>query len=239
MQRYFAKSKINNNLILNNNDIHHIKNVMRLKPGSKIEVVYNKKLYICKIDLISNSSVDISVIDVLDNDNETSINITVAFPIIKEDKIDLILQKCTELGVSKFIPLELSRCVVKYSKEKINKKINRWITICKEAAEQSKRNIIPEVSQIMSIKDLINLEYDLKIVCSVNQNISNIKKVLQNNKKCDKIIFVVGPEGGLSENEETYLVNNGFIRASLGKSILRCETAPITVCSMIKYEYME
>ena len=91
----------------------------------------------------------------------------------------------------------------------------------------------------MSIKDLINLEYDLKIVCSVNQNISNIKKVLQNNKKCDKIIFVVGPEGGLSENEETYLVNNGFIRASLGKSILRCETAPITVCSMIKYEYME
>lgn len=239
MQRYFACKKENNKLILNKKDLHHIKNVMRMNKNDKIEVIYDKQLYICNIDSIYDNNIDISIIEEKTDNNELPINLTIAFPLTKEDKIDLILQKCTELGATEFIPLELERCVVKINPSKIDKKIDRWQTICKEASEQAKRNMIPTVNNNMNLQKLVSLNYDLKIVCSVNQNVTNIKKVLQNNKKCDKIIVVVGPEGGISENEEIYLVNNNFIRASLGKSILRCETAPITLCSMVKYEYME
>ena len=91
----------------------------------------------------------------------------------------------------------------------------------------------------MKLKDLINLDYDLKLVCSVNQDVLNIKKVLQNNKKCDKIIFVIGPEGGISKEEEKFLTENNFIPISLGNRVLRTETAPICIGSIINYEYME
>ena len=239
MQRYFALSKNNNKLILNKLDIHHIKNVMRMKINDNIEVVYNSKLYICNIDKISNDDVEISIVEELNDFNELSIDVTIAFSLVKEEKVNLILQKCTELGINSFIPLELSRCVVKIDKNKEVKKIDRWQNICKEASEQSKRNIIPKVYNIMKLKDLINLDYDLKLVCSVNQDVLNIKKVLQNNKKCDKIIFVIGPEGGISKEEETFLIENNFIPISLGNRVLRTETAPICIGSIINYEYME
>lgn len=239
MQRYFAMKKYDNKLILNSNDIHHIKNVMRMKVNDNIEVIHDKTIYICSINSISNDSIDISILEKLEENNELPINITIAFSLTKEDKIDLILQKCTELGVTEFIPLELSRCVVKIKKDKMNKKIERWQNICKEASEQSKRNVIPKVNNIMNIKDIIDLDYDLKIVCSVNQGVTNIKKVLQNSIKYDRIIIVIGPEGGISDLEENYLIENNFIPTSLGRRVLRCETAPITICSMINYEYME
>lgn len=239
MQRYFSNQKIDDKLILNEKDIHHIKNVMRMNIDDKIEIIYDNKLYICKINSISNNDLDLSIIEEKKDNNELPIYLTVAFPLTKEEKIDLILQKCTELGVSEFIPLNLSRCVTKIKNDKIDKKINRWQIICKEASEQSKRNKIPKINKIMEIEEIIKLDYDLKIVCSVNQSVTNIKKVLQNSKKCDRIIIVIGPEGGISETEEQYLVNNEFLQVSLGKTVLRCETAPITVCSMINYEYME
>lgn len=239
MQRYFALSKDGDNLILNDSDIHHIKNVMRMKADDKIEVVYDSILYICNINNITNDNIKISIIEQTKDNNELPIHIAIAFPITKEEKIDLILQKCTELGINEFIPLELNRCVAKINDSKKVKKMERWQNICKEASEQSKRNIIPKVNKIMKINDIINLDYDLKLVCSVNQNVPNIKKVLQNNKKCDRIIFVIGPEGGITNEEEYYLNSNKFMAISLGQRVLRCETAPICVGSMINYEYME
>ena len=236
MQRYFVD---NNEFRLNHNDIHHIKTVMRMNVGDLIEVVYNEKLYICRIDELSKDDIKINVIEEKQDNNELSKHIAIAFSITKEDKIDLILQKCTELGISEFIPVEMSRCNIKIDKNKIDKKIDRWNTICKEASEQSKRNIIPKVNQIHKLKDLISLDYDLKIVCSVNQDVRNIKNVLHNNPKCDKIIFVIGPEGGISSEEEKFLEDNNFIRTSLGKRVLRTETAPIMVASILNYEYME
>ena len=239
MQRYFAINKKDNKLILDINDIHHIKNVMRMKINDKIEVVYDSILYICNIDCIDKDIIDTTILEKKIDNNELPVSITIAFSLTKEDKIDLILQKCTELGIDEFIPLELSRCVVKIKNDKIDKKLERWKSICKEASEQSKRNKIPKINKIMKLDDIAKLDYDLKIVCSVNQDSSNIKKVLQNNKKCDTIIIVIGPEGGISVSEEEFLISNQFIPTSLGKSILRCETAPITIGSMIKYEYME
>ena len=236
MQRYFVDNK---NFELNKNDIHHIRTVMRMNIGDLIEVVYDEKLHICEITGITKDNVLVKIIEEKEDNNELSKHITIAFSITKEDKIDLILQKCTELGIKEFIPVEMSRCNVKIDSSKIEKKLDRWNLICKEASEQSKRNIIPKVNKIHKLKDLINLDYDLKIVCSVNQSVINIKKVLQNSKDCDRIIFVIGPEGGISSEEEKFLDDNNFIRTSLGKRVLRTETAPIMVASILNYEYME
>ena len=236
MQRYFVDNK---NLNLNQKDIHHIKNVMRMKIGDLIEIINEEKLYICKIIEITKEDIKLKIIEEKNDNNELKKHITIAFSITKEEKIDLILQKCTELGVKEFIPLELSRCNVKIDKNKELKKIERWQTICKEASEQSKRNLIPIVNKIHKLKDIINLDYDLKIVCSVNQDAININNMLHNNPNCDKIIFVIGPEGGISLEEERLLIENGFIPTSLGKRILRTETTPIVISSILNYEYME
>lgn len=236
MQRYFVDNK---DFKLSQNDIHHIKTVMRMNVGDLIEVVYKERLYICKIDELSKDNIELSIFEEKNDNNELSKYVTIAFSITKEDKIDLILQKCTELGIKEFIPIEMSRCNVKIDKQKEEKKIDRWRAICKEAAEQSKRNIIPKVNNIHKLKDLIKLDYDLKIVCSVNQGVINIKNVLHNNLNCDKIIFVIGPEGGISLEEERFLIDNNFIPTSLGKSVLRTETAPIVIGGMLNYEYME
>lgn len=239
MQRYFVSEKKNNSFLFSQNDIHHIKNVMRMNIGDKIEVVYDSKLYICEIISIDKDNIEVNIIEKKSDVNELNKHITIAFSITKEDKIDLILQKCTELGISEFIPLEMSRCNIKIDNSKVDKKLNRWQKICKEASEQSKRNIIPKVNNIHKVKDLIALDYDLKLVCSVNQSVINIKKVLQNHTYCDRIIFVIGPEGGISEEEENYLINNDYIPTSLGKRVLRTETAPIVIGSILNYEYME
>ena len=239
MQRYFVEEKQNNNFIFSDNDIHHIKNVMRMNVGSNIEVIYDSKLYICEIVNLNSNNIEVKIIEAKDSVNELDKHITIAFSVTKEEKIDLILQKCTELGINEFIPVEMNRCNVKISKDKEEKKISRWQKICKEASEQSKRNIVPKVNNIHKLKDLMNLDYDLKIVCSVNQSVINIKKVLQNSKDCDRIIFVIGPEGGISEEEENYLIENKFIATSLGNRVLRTETAPIVIGSILNYEYME
>jgi len=236
MQRYFVDNK---EFKLNSGDIHHIRTVMRMNVGDLIEVVYEGKLHICKITELNKDNIKINIIEEKEDNNELSKHITIAFSITKEDKIDLILQKCTELGIKEFIPVEMSRCNIKIDKSKVDKKIDRWNSICKEASEQSKRNIIPKVNKIHKLKDLINLDYDLKIVCSVNQDVINIKNVLHNSAKCDKIIFVIGPEGGISSEEEKFLAENNFIPTSLGKRVLRTETVPIVIGSMINYEYME
>ena len=120
---------------------------------------------------------------------------------------------------------------------KENKKIERWNKICKEASEQSKRLDIPFITNVKKIEQL---EYDgLKIVCSTREKDNTIKKVLKNNLKCDTIIMLIGPEGGLTELEEDKLVNMGFKLVTLGNNILRVETVPIYLLSILNYELME
>ena len=149
-----------------------------------------------------------------------------------------LLQKSTELGINKLIPLNTKRTIIKIDKKSEPSKNIRWKKICKEASEQSFRTDLPVLEEILSLKDLAFKEYDLKLLCSLNKNTKNIKKVLQKNNKCVKILIVVGPEGGFDPKEEEYLVNNGFISVSLGNTVLRAETAPVVAISMINYEFM-
>lgn len=232
MQRYFA---VDSKLNISDKDKHHIINVMRMKIGDKIEIVFNNDIFLCEIDNISKNYITYNVLERLEFNNELDKQITIAIPLLMEKKMDFIFQKCTELGVHDFVLYNAKRSKVKID-GKENKKLDRWNLITKEAAEQSCRNISPKVKGIFELKELIEMEYDEKYVCSVKENEKTIKKVLQNSTNCDKIIIVVGPEGGLDFAEEEFLNENGFESISLGKTVLRVETAPIFIMSAIKYE---
>ena len=206
-----------------------------MKDNDKIEVIYNNDLYICNVILNELPWVDIiSKEEGKIEDKE----IILAIPLLKEQKMDLVLQKATELGVTKIIPVTMERSIVKLDDLKEVKKIDRWSKICKEASEQSKRNSIPVISNIMTLKELVK-EEGIKIVCSTIEKENNLKKFLTEHKNYDKIIIVVGPEGGISSKEEEYLVSEGFTRVSLGKRIMRVETVPIFILSALNYEFME
>jgi len=235
MQRYFGINKINDEIILKESDIHHIKNVMRMKVFAKIEVVYENTTYLCEITNLKNFQ--LKIIKTNKSEDQYS-NLTMVISLLKEQKQDLVLQKLTELGVEKIIPLKLERCVVKLDLEKEIKKLKRWEEICKEASEQSKRTNIPKIEKIHTINDLEKIDADYKFVLSTKENEKNLNMSLQKVKSCDKIIILVGPEGGITNEEENYLNQIGFESVSLGNNILRAETASIYIASIIKYLYM-
>ncbi len=233
MQRYFAKAKNGEEFTLYDQDYHHIKNVMRSKVNDNIEVVYENIVYICRIDNLE--PIKLSVINTINENNELNIDLAVAVALVNEQKFDLIIQKLTELGVSTIIPIETTRSIIKLDNKKMAKKITRWQMICKEASEQSKRNKIPKVMDIIPLTSLKNTTYDLKLLCSLNE----LSKPIDNyiNNQISSIIFTIGPEGGFTENEEKYLISHNFKSISLGKRVMRVETAAIYVASVINYIY--
>lgn len=235
VQRYFAKSREGNFFILDDGDIHHITNVMRMSDGDFVEVVYNSILYKCKVSL--DKSLSIVYDSILDDKCCNDMEVILIVPVLKEQKMDLILQKSTELGVSRIIPITTERTIVKID-NKEDKKIVRWTRIVKEASEQCKRLSIPIIDNIKRIEDL-NFSQGVKIVCSTRENEKNIKNVMQCNKNCDKMYIVVGPEGGLSISEEEKLNELGFVSVSLGSRIMRVETVPIYILSVLNYEFLE
>jgi len=230
MQRYFSNELINNKFKLLDSDIYHIKTVMRMNVNDLIEVVYENNVYLAKI--ISNY--EIEKVNKIETKSKISKEIVLIVPLLKETKMDLILQKSTELGVSKIIPIITERTLIKLSQEKKEKRISRWIRICKEASEQSKRTDIPIISEFLNINDLY---FDgLKILCSTRNKNNILKNVLKKTDSYDRIIILIGPEGGLSEKEEEMLIKKGFIPTALGELILRVETVPMYILSIINYE---
>ena len=236
MQRYFATDKINNKIILSNDDYHHIKKVMRMNNDDKIEVVYDNNLYIANISDIEN--MDIEVIESVEQIDDKYPKICLIIPALKEQKLDLILQKSTELGVSEIVIAPFSRSMVKYDGRKEKVKLDRWQKICKEASEQSKRVDIPLV-RIENNFDFTESMNGLKLICSTVEKDNYIKKILKKNNGYDKLIVAIGPEGGISPEEEDKLEKKGFIKTSLGSQIMRVETVPIFLTSIIRYEYTE
>lgn len=234
MQRYMVN---NSNLELDISDKKHIINVMRMKINEKFQIVYDKKVYTCLIEEIDKKDLKYKVINVEECNDEKQIRIIIASSIIKEQKMDFLLQKGTELGVDEIIPIVSERTVVKIDNKKDNK-ISRWKKIVKEASEQSYRSDIPKMHDIIGLKDLLKIDADIKIFCNTNEMSKNIKKVLQDSKKSGTMLIVVGPEGGFSNAEVDFLSNNGFLSVTLGKNILRAETVPLYLLSVINYEFM-
>ncbi len=227
MQRYFAKDKF----ILRESDIHHIKNVMRMRINDEIEVVWDNKLFICKITSFEPFKIEFIREEM---GHEINYHLVVGVPLVNEQKMDFILQKLTELGVKEIIPLKMERCVASINEERFIKKKVRWENICKEASEQSKRIDVPIIREMMSLKDLVKENADMKLVASTNEK-KMFDNYLQEMENYDKIIVVVGPEGGISDKEEMFLYDNGFSGVSFGNLILRVETACIYVASIFNF----
>lgn len=233
MQRYFVKEKIDNFLVLNQSDVHHIKNVMKNQPGDFIECIYQEELYICQIE--NPTLTKVKIIEKKHTNNESNWDITIAIALVKEQKMDLILQKLTELGVTRILPLKMERSIIKLDNQKFAKKKERWQKICKEAAEQSKRNKIPEIMDVISLEELKNYPYPKKYICSLTNPQNLVNNYLQENKEYVKMIFVIGPEGGISPKEESLLESYGYIPISLGNRVMRVETAAIYIASIINF----
>ena len=237
MQHYFVK-KENNNLRFNYNDFHHVKDVMRLKNNDEIICIFENKSYLCNI-LYTNNDYKINVIKELESDNELPIDIILYQALIKNDKFDLILQKACELGVKEIYPLVTSRSVVKIDKDNLNKKIMRYEKIVKEAAEQSTRLVCPSINDPINIKDIEVDNETLPIIAyEKDPNVFSLQTTLKNVKSYKKVAIVIGPEGGFSKEEVDILLGKGFKEVSLGKRILRAETASFFAISVIAH-YIE
>ena len=229
MQRYFAKERNNDEFILNNDDMRHIKLVMRMKDNDEIIVVQDKKPYLCY--LLENKVIIKEKLESYANDLPY---VCLIIPILKENKMDYILQKSTEMGVSEIITYYAERSVIKETNNN-QKKLDRWMRIIKEASEQCHRLDIPKIS----IKNLNELALEGKnIICTTNEKSQYLKKILKSIDIYDRINIVIGPEGGFSEKEEELLLKS-FVPTTLGQRILRVETVPLFVMSVINYEIME
>ncbi len=231
MQQYFGISKKDNTLLLNQNDLNHIKTVMRMKENDEIIVVYENKSYICSLnkDLMSANIKEIF------KEYKEKNNFKVYVPLLSEEKMSFILQHGTELGITEFVVVMYSHCKYKLPKKDFDKKLIRWNKILKEAAEQCYRLEKPKLEKIIEIKD-IESDANVNILCSLDKNnVKQLTTVLTLDNCSDTMNIVFGPEGGLSNIEEDILVEKGYTKTSLGDDVLRTETVPLMIASIKKY----
>ena len=228
----------NNKIYIKGSDVNHIKNVLRHTKGDVLSVVSDQIKYEVQIDEIHSECV---VCDILNKnfEEDNKIDLTIYQGLAKADKFEYIIQKCTEIGVHRIVPTEMKRCVVKLDNKDKVKKIDRWRKIAEVASKQSLRNDILEVAQIATFMDLINSlkNFDYVIMAYEKEKDILLKDVLKNiNADTCKIAVIIGPEGGIDDSEAEKLVENGARSVSLGKRILRTETAPMVVAANIMYE---
>ena len=233
MQRYFATLIDSEHVKLEPEDEHHLLHVMRMRQGDEIEVVANGVLYLCNIG--STNPLTIYAVHEIETDVELNVDVTLLFALTKGDRTDLVVQKATELGVKKVALIQSERTVVRYEEKDIAKKCARYQKIMKEASEQSHRLVVPKMMGIFNLKKLPKEVFsDLNYV-GYEKDASDVSGMFANFDKKKSITILIGPEGGFSENEIESLTKQGFIRTSLGKRILRAETAAIYALSVIGY----
>lgn len=222
MYQFFVKDL----KMLDDEDLKHAK-VLRIKKNEIIRIVSldSAKAYFAYLD---NAS--LSIIKQDDNYNELSAKISAIIPLLKSDKLDFLIQKLVELGTNKIYLYEAANAVVKNNN--IEKKLNRYKQIIKQAAMQSKRNLIPEIKYLKHFNETINIKADLKLIANEKSN-ETVK--LKDDFK--SIAFIIGPEGGFSLNEVSLLKEHDFKEISLGKRILRAETAGIFLAANLSFIY--
>lgn len=224
-------------------DAKHMKKVLRLNVGEILNITdENRSTYKCEIKEFKDDKVLCNILEKIEEDNENRINITLFQCLAKFDKMDYIIQKATELGVYEVYPVISNRVIVKLDEKGKAKKVERWQAISKEASKQCKRTYIPEIKNVIFLKDICNLvpKYDIILVAYEN-NKNSLKEVLrQLNRDIKSVGIVIGPEGGFEETEIQSLTKYENIHiVSLGNRILRTETASISLISNILYEFDE
>lgn len=240
MNRFFVEEKQieADKIWIKGADVRHIRDVLRLKKGEKIEVSCKGNTYISKIIELGKKEIILKVVDKYRGENEPSNFIVLYQGLAKGSKMDAILQKCTEIGVSEFYPLETTRAVVKIkSEKKSNSKVKRWQEITDQAAKQSKRDILPKVNEVLSFNQMIEiLDKEKNIIVPYEEEKENSIKSALSDIKAEKIHLIIGPEGGFEKEEIEKLKILGAKIVSLGPRILRTETAGLVSSTMIFYE---
>ena len=243
MPKFFVKdNQIKNNIIkIENEDVNHIKNVLRMKKDDilQIGVVPKGENYKAKIISLDKNCVECEITEKIEETTESNVSITIFQGVPKLEKMELIIQKNTEIGAKKIVPVMMERTVVKLNSKDMSKKIERWNKIAEIAAKQSRRDIIPVVSSIIKVNEIPENEFDAVFVAYENEKENTLKNELlklKDKKEKYNIAIIIGPEGGISENEIAIFKEKGYKLISLGKRILRTETAGFVMTSNILYE---
>lgn len=247
MQRYFIESEQfgERSVTITGEDAHHIVKVMRSKPGDKVIVSdgFFREALVALVTMESQS-VTAEIIEMLEQTGEPGLKVTIVQSLPKGDKMETVIQKCTEIGAAGFLPFISERTVVQYDGKKEERRISRWRKIAKEAAEQAHRSRIPEVEAPVSWKELLRRlkDYDLVCICYEKEDGGGLKDVLKPfaeripQGKEGRVAVLVGPEGGFSEREIHEAEEAGAVSTSLGRRILRTETAGMAALTCIMYE---
>lgn len=226
-------------VIITGSDVNHIKNVLRMQVGEELNISngVDGKEYRCAIEELGDEII-CSLRFVKEDNVELPSKVYLFQGLPKSDKMELVIQKAVELGVYEIIPVSMSRCVMKLEPKKVANKIARWQGIAESAAKQSKRGIIPKVTEPMSFKQALEYASDLDIKLipyEMAEGMSHTKEIIDNIAPGQSIGFIIGPEGGIDDNELKLAMDSGFESITLGKRILRTETAGLTVMSILMY----
>ncbi|MBI4826259.1 MAG: 16S rRNA (uracil(1498)-N(3))-methyltransferase [Nitrospirae bacterium] len=225
-------------IVITGENARYLSLVLRAEPGESVTILDGHgKRYICKILTVHRKAITVNPIKEEFYSSESPISITLIQGLAKGDKMDLIIQKSTELGVNKIVPLITER-----SQVRTTDKVSRWRKIALSASQQSGREIVPEIIEPIDFKKFADTQPPasndsgfLKLLCSESYEERNLKQVLNNCHNIKEIILLVGPEGGFSKYEASLAVAKGFTEVSLGPRILRTETSPITAISIIQF----
>ncbi len=223
-------------------DVNHIKNVLRMKSGEEIAAIDQEAgtEYRCEIEAFEEDAVKCRLLFVKEDGIELPSKVYLFQGLPKSDKMELIIQKAVELGVYKIIPLAAKRAVVKLDAKKEAGKLTRWNAISEAAAKQSKRRIVPEITGVMTMKEAVAYcqDFEVKLIpyeLADKEAMSVTRQIIDSLQPGQSIAIFIGPEGGFEEAEVDLTVSNGFQPITLGRRILRTETAGFTVLSWIMY----
>lgn len=214
--------------------------VMRYGVGDRVIACDGLgRVVLVELSSFSKEEVIGKIVEELQEVRELPVKVALAQGLAKGEKMDFIVQKATELGVSEIIPFTSSRTIVKLNDKKENNRLSRWQKIAKEAAEQSHRSYIPEIRDVHTYSQLLNIgqNYDLSLIAYEQEKDKTLRHWLQSIKEQGRILVVVGPEGGFSEEEVVAALQKGFRSLSLGRRILRTETAAIVALANIGYHF--
>lgn len=221
-------------------DVNHIKNVLRMKVGEEIAVSngVDGKEYRCGIAAFEDDGVLCELRFIKEDHVELPVKVYLFQGLPKADKMELIVQKAVELGVYQIIPVATKRCVVKLDDKKAASKITRWQGIAEAAAKQSKRAIVPEVTSVMTFAQAVKkaTEMNVRLIpYELAEGMTTTREILESIQPGESVAVFIGPEGGFDESEVSLAVESGIEPITLGKRILRTETAGMTVLAWLGY----
>lgn len=221
-------------------DVNHIKNVLRMKPGEELSVSngVDGKEYRCGIESLGEDEILCTLRFIKEEGLELPSRIYLFQCLPKADKMELVIQKAVELGACAVIPVAAKRCVMKLDAKKEKNKLARWQQIAEAAAKQSKRRIIPEITRVMSMKEAVSFAADMDVKLfpyELAEGMERTRKLVDGVKAGQRIAVFIGPEGGFEDSEVEEARKAGFAPITLGKRILRTETAGFTVLAWLMY----